>query len=351
MPGKKTRNTSANISGFRPFPQMACHKLTFAIFFFLLVAPVYLTGCVNTGVKAIDDAMAPQDPKGTSASNTADAIAEKTMVQSVTYLNTAKQGPPLVVLPGQFKTTDSNFTQKFTSNNIADFAELELGRANFKVLERANLGPLLDEVALAVNMGDPKGLRKFRRGKFLSTRWFVQLDVLRAEPAANAGTGFDGEAMGEGIQKMGRGSMIGLLAGGFLSTVKNTNEVTVWIIGIRYKILDASTCEIVKSGYIEDKMEIGDSTTTVLGLSQSEHGMVTMDSMVHQLVQKCVVEIDMLKEAVAYSAPKNERSKNNYSVDFRKIVADKTKQKIILAVESGSSSPSAQDVLSDTTRL
>ena len=60
--------------------------------------------------------------------------------QAVDYTNKNKKGPALVVLPGEIKSNNATFLQKFTANNIADFGEMELSSANFPVLERSNLG-------------------------------------------------------------------------------------------------------------------------------------------------------------------------------------------------------------------
>jgi len=250
-------------------------------------------GCVpETGTST---GLVPEGTGGSDTAATAMALAEKSAVQPVVYENAAQQGPPLVVLPGQLKLTNSVFTQKYTPNNIADFAEIELEKANFKVLERAHLGPLLDEVTLAVNMGDPGGLKGFRKGKFATTRWFVQFDVLKAEPVAEAGTDFDGKALGSLITTLAGDNIGGRAAGGIVSSVGGSEDAKVWIVGLRYKILDSASSAIVKTGYVEDKMEVGGSSTTFLGISQTEHSGMSMDSMVQRLVQKCVAEIDRAK--------------------------------------------------------
>ena len=65
------------------------------------------------------------------------------------------------MIPGEIKSNNATFVQKFQSNNIADFAEIELTKANFQVLERSNLGPLLNEFTLAYNLGDPNKARGY----------------------------------------------------------------------------------------------------------------------------------------------------------------------------------------------
>ena len=73
----------------------------------------------------------------------------------------------------------------------------------------------------------------------------------------------------------------------------NTQESTgVWLIGMRYKIMDANTTEQVAQGYKELKMEVGASQTSVMGVSQGARGGVGLDTMVQRLVQTTVWEID-----------------------------------------------------------
>jgi hypothetical protein len=78
---------------------------------------------------------------GTSTSDKANEGADKAMYKAVEYSNKNKKGPTVIVVPGEIKSNNASFTQKFASNNIADFGELELSQANFKVLERSDLGP------------------------------------------------------------------------------------------------------------------------------------------------------------------------------------------------------------------
>jgi hypothetical protein len=56
--------------------------------------------------------------------------------------------------------------------------------------------------------------------------------------------------------------------------------------------MDAETTEQVAQGYTEEKMEVGATSTSVLGVSSSQQGGVTLDTMVQRLIQKTVWEID-----------------------------------------------------------
>ena len=53
--------------------------------------------------------------------------------QTINYANAATKGPAIIVLPGEVKSNNATFTQRYFPNNIADYAELELSQANFQV--------------------------------------------------------------------------------------------------------------------------------------------------------------------------------------------------------------------------
>ncbi|OGR15862.1 MAG: hypothetical protein A2X81_13905 [Desulfobacterales bacterium GWB2_56_26] len=231
---------------------------------------------------------------GGAASVRANEEADKNMYQPVQYANAGKQGPTLIVVPGQIKSSSATFTQKVTANNIADFAELELGNANFKVLERTDLGPMLGEIELAVNMGDPTALKKFKKGKFKSTKWFVKFDILKAEEVATAGSGFDGNAVGS-IFGAVVGGTAGYVGDTAISSARTTEQAAVWLVGLRYKVVDASTSEQVSTGYVEKKMETGVKAQGLLGFSGHAAQLVTLDSVVQRLVQEAVAKIDQKK--------------------------------------------------------
>ena len=229
-----------------------------------------------------------------NASGAANNQAAGSMYQPVTYANAAKPGPYLIVLPGTIKSMNATFRQQITENNIADYAELELGNANFRVLERADLGPMLNEITLAVNMGDPTALTKFRRGKFKSTNWFITFDILKAEQVSKAGSGFDGAAIGSIFNSL-TGGTTGQVGEVATSSVQMGDSAGVWIVGMRYKIVDASTTEQVSTGYFEDKMEVGKKGMSILGVSGNQGQGITLDNITQRLVQQCVQQIDQRK--------------------------------------------------------
>jgi hypothetical protein len=234
----------------------------------------------------------PSPNAGSSTSQQANAAADQAAYQEVAYTNKGKRGPALVVIPGEIKSSNASFMQKFGPNNIADFGELELSQANFAVLERSNLGNLLNEVSLAYNLGDQQAARKTMQiGRLKTTQWVVKFDILKAEQIAENKKGFDGRAIG-GLMGMLGGSTGSYAAGHAVGSVQTQESTGVWLIGMRYKIMDANTTEQVAQGYKELKMEVGANATSVMGVSQQAKGGVGLDTMVQRLVQTTVWEID-----------------------------------------------------------
>jgi len=241
----------------------------------------------------------PSPTAGSDTSQKANASADQALYAPVEYTNVNKKGPALIVIPGEIKSSNATFLQKFTSNNIADFGELELSNANFQVLERSNLGPIQKEFELAYNLGDPDAARKFlRMGKLKTTKYIVKFDILKTEQVAAAQQGFNGAAIGQMAGLLGvfsgsrGGAQAGTVAGAGIGSVQTSESSGVWIIGMRYKIINAETTEQLAQGYTEEKMEVGAKSTSVLGVSQSQQGGVSLDTMVQRLVQKSVWEID-----------------------------------------------------------
>jgi len=241
----------------------------------------------------------PSPTAGKDTSQKANAAADQAAYQPVTYTNVNKKGPALIVLPGDVKSNNATFLQKFTPNNIADFGEIELSAANFQVLERSNLGGLLNEFTLAYNLGDPQAARKYLgMGKLKTTKYVVKFDILKAEQIAQAQQGFDGRTLGQMAGLLGAfsgsvgGARAGAVGGTAVGSVHSSESTGVWLIGMRYKIINAETTEQVAQGYTEEKMEVGATSQSVLGVSQSQQGGVGLDTMVQRLVQKSVWEID-----------------------------------------------------------
>ena len=194
-----------------------------------------------------------QNPVGASSSGKANEVATNTAKPVIEYLNAAKDGARVVVTAGEIKSANSSFTQKVTSNAIADFGELELSRANFKITKNQS-----------------------------NAKFTIKFDILKAESLAKASEGFSGGAIG---------GMLGGFGGRVLSSVQTTDKSEVWNIAMRWQAIDPSGDQLA-SGMVEDRMELGAKGTSVMGVSSGASGGATMDTMIQYLVQKAVAEID-----------------------------------------------------------
>ena len=253
-----------------------------------LIVALAAAACHVAG--AADDT--PSPAAGSSASKQANKAADSATYQSIDYANAAKKGPQIIVLAGQVKSANASFTTKVTPTNIADFAEIELGKANFGVLERSDLGPLTNEIETAYNLGDQEAVKKIlQKGRLKSTRWVVKFDILKAEPVATVAKKASGGVIARLANILGTGKLTAA-AGTAVESVSSGDEASVWIVGMRYKILDANTTEQVATNYFEEKLELGKSSGTALGVESEAAGGLTLDSLAQRLVQKSVREID-----------------------------------------------------------
>lgn len=236
---------------------------------------------------------------GSSESRAANASVDRAAYPRVNYSNASKLGAALVVLPGEVRITDPILSQLVLSSSIADWAELELAQANFRVLERAALDGVLMEVETAARLGDRAAIQSMvRSGQLKGTRWIAKFDLLKAEPVATASRGVDGGAAADVIGILGqwsnslrgqRAAQVGQVAAG---SVQADRAAQVWLVGMRFRVIDAETAEQVGQGYVEERMESGAQGTTVMGVSGSSQGGVGFDTMVQRLVQRAVWEID-----------------------------------------------------------
>jgi len=159
-------------------------------------------------------------------------------------------------------------------------------------LERFDLGLLAKEVELAYNLGDEKAARVlFQRGSLKTTRFVLRFDILKAEKIGTAQQGFEGSAVGNLLSRFG-GTQGASLFGSVLGSVKTDERSGIWLVGMRYKIMDAKTSEQIGTGYTEEKMEVGATSTAVMGVKSGASGGVGLDTLVQRLVQKSVYEID-----------------------------------------------------------
>ncbi len=242
----------------------------------------------------------PSPTAGSKTSQQANQAADQAAYQPVAYVNASKPGPALVVIPGEIKSNNAYFTIEDHRRTTSPTSPRSSCRApTSRCWSAPTSGPLLREFELAYNLGDPQQARKFLgMGKLKTTKYVVKFDILKAEKIASAQQGFDGRAIGDMAALAGAfsrswgGAQAGAVAGRGIGSVQSNEATTVWLVGMRYKIINAETTEQVATGYTEEKMEIGATRQAALGVSQSQQGGVGLDTMVQRLVQKSVWEID-----------------------------------------------------------
>jgi len=216
----------------------------------------------------------------------------ETFLASPEYANASIRGPQLVVLPGEVKSTNAGFRAKIAPNAIADYAEHELHAANFGVLERSGLNqPAIRRMQIAANMGDVQTLAAMKPHYAATADFFVQLDILRAEPVAQAEEGFEGprtSTIMDLLSKTPASSFLRLDA----ATVESKEASKVWLVGLRYRVIDLATGEQVHTNYFEEKLELGSKSVGVLVARKVQTSTVTMDDIVQLLVQRAVADLD-----------------------------------------------------------
>ena len=60
----------------------------------------------------------PSPTAGSDTSQRANQSADQALYKPVEYVNASKKGPALVVIPGEIKSSNATFLQRFTANNI-----------------------------------------------------------------------------------------------------------------------------------------------------------------------------------------------------------------------------------------
>ncbi len=266
-----------------------------------------LSRCINPALAAalavaVSTAVAqprfgnPSPTAGSETSQRANESADQAIYKPVEYMNVNKKGPALIVIPGEIKSSNATFLQKFTSNNIADFARDRALRRQLpgaRALEprtaaqgiRARLQPRrpADQARKYPGHGQAQEHEVRRQVRHpedrAGRRRAAGLRRPRARPdrrAPRRASAARAAARSAGAVGQARPS----------ARCRPANRRGVWIIGMRYKIINAETTEQVAQGYTEEKMEVGAKSSSVLGVSQSQQGGVSLDTMVQRLVQK-----------------------------------------------------------------
>lgn len=262
------------------------------------VAMLALLAAAGVAAQPSFDGQNPSPLAGGTVSREVNAAADRAGYRPVAYANAGRPGATLIVLAGEVRASDAQLRRQVRPQNIADWAELELARANFRVIERAALGAVQDEVERAYELGSPQDVQRVRRGQVKSARWLVKLDLIKAEPIASSSRNVDGRPLGQLAGLLGqfagsnRAQRAGAVGETVAGSVSSEQSASVWLLGLRYRVIDAETTEQVGQGYVEEKMESGATASAVMGVGSAREGGVGFDTMAQRLVQRAVWEID-----------------------------------------------------------
>ncbi len=281
--------------------------------FILLCILLTLAGCAGT-------------------SKQANAIADQNTYKPVEYLNAATPGPKVTVLPGDISAGHYAFSSMVNANSITDYAEIELSKANFTVLERSDQDEMLEELRLAANLGDAQALGLFRKGRFENAQWLVEFDVFKAEPVSSSYKGVDGAgagvAVGVMLHLLGQ-KKLGNMAGLAVASYKSGESSEVWRLGLGYKIIDPFEGKTVASGQFEKEMDIRGEMQSFLGSTEVQKARPIFDAFIQRLVQDAVQDIDArYKTTLAESSSASARKTKKIGKKKKKELLKQYAQKI-----------------------
>lgn len=241
------------------------------------------------------------------ASQTANEMADQVAYQPIEYVNAKTAGPAVVILPGSVKSGHILYRQKIGDGNIADFGEMEMEKAGFPILDRANLDAIVEEISLAAQMADPQALKLFRKGKFANARFLVRFDVIKAERLSQSRKSFDGALAGALVGGILAGvtdsAEIGTATGTAIASIKSDEETSVWGMGMRYTVIDAVTGVAVFTGEVDETVDVRRTLKGFLGSTEQKSNLLPLDAVTLRMVQQCVARIDSVDKAAMNAAP------------------------------------------------
>jgi hypothetical protein len=272
-----------------------------------------------------------------AARQRANDLAEHAVYKPIVYENTDVQGPRIVVLPGTITSRSFAFTQKVGENSIRDFAEIELSKANFQIQDKAESRQFFKEIGIAANLGDQDAMRLFRAKSFPEAGYLLKFDVVKAEPVAWASSGGNGEVAGALIQlgftlaTQGKDDAIGKALGNAVASIKHYEVNATWVVQLDYKVIDVATGREVVGNTFSEQFSATTELNAALGVSQKEQRIFSVDSVLQQLVQKAVADLNSKhKEQLIAGAAKplagniafNTKQEKAMLLEFQKKAAD-----------------------------
>lgn len=247
-----------------------------------------------------------------TASKKANEIAQQNIYQSVEYANAGQAGPTVMVIPGVITTPSYEYLVRVSPSALRDFAESEMGKSNFKVLDRTDQPAMFQEIAVAANLGDSSVLAKFKKYKMAPPRWLVRFDVIEVVPRSTGFKQLDKQMAGMAGALMG-GMLLGDLGAkagsAAFASISSAEEHREWTLTLRYSVLDGSTGARIHEGQFSDKAQISKELSGFMGFDTSQAGGLQLFTVTQRLVQKAVQDIDAQHKLPAVEQAAQEKPK------------------------------------------
>lgn len=229
------------------------------------------------------------------ASKKAHEVADQNLYQAVEYANASQPGPTVIVLPGQVSAVSYEFLARVSPGALRDFAEAEMGKCNFKVLDRAEDQAMFGEIAVAANLGDASVASKFKKFKLTPPQWLVSFDIVEVQARSTGFKHTDKQSAAMAGAFMGSlllGDLGAKAGGATLGSISSAEEQREWSVTMRYRVMDGATGELLHEGSFSDTTTVFREIKGFMGFDQTQAGGVQIFRSVQGLVQKSIQEID-----------------------------------------------------------
>ena len=186
-------------------------------------------------------------------------LAAPNMYQDATYENAAQAGPSVIVVGGTLTSKTYEFLSQIKADNLREYGEVELGKANFKVMEKNSLSNIYQEISIAANLGDGSVAKRFSKHKITPPQWFVVFDIADVSAQTlNFSYTDKNSAMFAGALM---GSFLGSasLGQGVIGSINNAKEQRAWNVTLRYRILDGVSGQQLHEGQFTEQATINTS--------------------------------------------------------------------------------------------
>ncbi|KHK02920.1 hypothetical protein [Desulfovibrio sp. TomC] len=226
---------------------------------------------------------------------TAHELAAPNLYKDAAYENASQSGPSVMVLPGRVACASYEFLAQVKPDNLREFGELELGKANFKVVDQNSMANIYQEIAVAANLGDGSVAKRFGKHKITPPQWLVIFDVTDVQSQTTAfsftdknSANFAGALMG-GMLGGSSGAQLGQ---GVIGSINSAKEQRQWNITLQYRILDGETGQQLQQGSLTEQASLNNELKGFLGVDAAQAGGLALSTVAQRLIQKAVAEID-----------------------------------------------------------